>query len=91
MKIFLHGDKAAKQSTYQFNVNPGKSGLIAADDLPSAWKDGDEPREFKIQFHFGEATVDDQLGRWLILHGMCHDRAGTAPKVDLRKLIRGWL
>jgi hypothetical protein len=91
MRIYLHGDKAAKQASFPFSVNPGLSGMIAADDLPLAWKEHGEPKEFKIDFKFGAAEVDDMLGRWLIKNGMAFDRPGTAPKFDLKKMIRGWL
>jgi hypothetical protein len=91
MKVYLHGDKEIKQQAFRFTVSPGMSGLIAADDLPTEWKDGDRPREFALTFKFGETECDDLLARWLLKHGMVHDRPGTAPKIDLKKLIRGWL
>jgi hypothetical protein len=91
VRIYLHGDKPTKQPAFRFTVCPGLSGLIAEDDLPSEWKDGDRPREFALTFKFGEAECDDQLARWMLKHGMCHDRPGAAPKLDLKKIIRGWL
>jgi hypothetical protein len=92
VKVYLHGDREIKQQLFKYSINPGLSGLIAEDDLPREWKIGDEPREFKIEFSFGCAEVDDMLGRWLIKHQMVHDRPGKAPpKIvgALARLIRG--
>jgi hypothetical protein len=91
VKVYLHSAKETQQPVFRYSVNPGKSGLIAEADLPHAWRDGDEPREFVLNFKFGCAEVDDALGLWLLKHQMVHDRAGTAPKLDLKKIIRGWL
>jgi hypothetical protein len=90
--IYLHGDKPAKQSVFPFSVNPGLSGLISSDDLPLAWQENGSPKEFKLAFAFGECEVDEQLGRWLVKHGMAHTHPAKAtPKIlgQLAKLIRG--
>jgi hypothetical protein len=86
MKVYLHATKETQQPVFQFNVNPSASGFINESDVPSAWKG----KEFKLAFAFGECEVDDTPGLWLLKHQMVHDRAGTAPKLDLKKMIRGW-
>lgn len=73
MFVYLNGQKERTQARYTYTISPGQSGLINSDEIPSAWleEDGETPRTFTLEFYFGRAEVDEQLGQWLVYHGIC--------------------
>jgi hypothetical protein len=96
MLVYLTSLKERKQSSFWFSVNPGRSGLMKAAEVPAEWKEPDgEFKEFKIEYKYGRAEVDEQLGEWLVKHGMAHKSSlirttGKSILGGLAQTIRGY-
>lgn len=73
MKVYLPGTGAKTSPSHMLSVAP------AADtkgEVPADWVNNDnEPLQFRIQFKFGVAEVDDRMGRYLIERGICRKTA----------------
>lgn len=73
MIVYLHGSPDKRPvAEHTVIVCPGRH-LHGKSDLPSDWYDNTEaqpkPIEFPVKFHYGQAEVDDVLGKYMVAHG----------------------
>lgn len=96
MLVYLNGSKERKQASFAYSVNPGESGLMRPADVPAEFKNADGTnKEFKLEFKYGRAEVDEQLGEWMVKHGMVHKSSliratGKSMLGGLAQTIRGY-
>ncbi|MDR3473347.1 MAG: hypothetical protein P4M09_16935 [Devosia sp.] len=78
MKVYLPGTGAKNSRSHMLSVAP------AADtrgEVPVDWVTADnEPVQFRIEFAYGAAEVDDRLGKYLIERGICRKTALVLPR-----------
>lgn len=70
--MFIHGDgvRPPPAAHYMF-VTPAAH--LQNTEVPAAWIDAlNRPKDFHLHFVHGRAEVDDDLGRYLIKHGLAH-------------------
>jgi len=68
MKVYLHSDRAERLAAYSVHVCPAgdsdfhRSEKYGAAGFPKSWlTPAGDPKQMKIVFVFGAATVDDEL------------------------------
>lgn len=83
MKIYNTGYKAAAMPSFFMSVSPASH--LEGQELPSEWlTDKNEPIDFQVEFKFGKAEVDKNLGEYMIKYGLAsrtkliHDRVKVA-------------
>ena len=68
MKIYNTGSKAAAMPAFFMSVSPARH--LEGQEIPSEWMtDKKEPIDFQIEFKFGKAEVDKNLGEYMIKYG----------------------
>lgn len=69
MKVYLHG-RASEQRSHTLYCCP--AGHVEG-EVPAEWVDDDRrPKQFTVEFSFGQAEVPSALGRYLVEHGIAH-------------------
>lgn len=65
MKVYLEGEKPRAQASFIMCVAP--AAVAHNQEVPADWVDDkNNPVQFNIEFNYGEAEVDDSIGRWLV-------------------------
>jgi hypothetical protein len=68
MKVYTTGTKPARQPSFIMSIAPAAT---VSGDVPSNWVDDkNNPVQFNIEFKFGEAEVEDGLGKYLVENGL---------------------
>lgn len=69
MIVYASGEKAVLQPSYLLCICPARH--LEGEEMPAEWVTADnEPLELTVEFVFGKATVADNLGRYLVKHGL---------------------
>ncbi len=91
MFVYLTGSKERANPKHTLRVCPG--GTMREGEVPSEWMENGAPKRFEIPFVHGRASVDEQLGKWLIEKGIVQRsnliRATKSTLGSLAASIRG--
>jgi len=69
MKIYNNGSKAAAMPSFFMSVSPARH--LEGQEMPSEWvTDQNWPIDFQVEFKFGKAEVDKNLGEYMIKYGL---------------------
>lgn len=89
--VYLTGSKERANPSHILRVCPGAT--MSANDVPAEFMDGDKPKPFEITFVHGRASVDEQLGKWMIEKGVAQKtnliRRSGSTLGSLAAAIRG--
>jgi hypothetical protein len=74
MKIYLHSDNAERQAKYPVTIAPAADKLfVKPTECPKSWMQADgTPINFEINFAYGVADVDDEIGHYMVKRGIAH-------------------
>jgi hypothetical protein len=82
MIVYSKGEKAALQSSFLLSVCPARH--LEGQELPAEWvTDKNEPIDFNIEFVYGRAEVEENLGRYLVKHGFAACTRLILPKTAM--------
>lgn len=70
MKVYLAGEKQRRQKTFIMSVAPAAT--VRDQEIPAHWLEGKDnlPKQFNVEFSYGEAEVEDDIGRYLLEAGV---------------------
>jgi len=92
MYVYLTG---AKERTNEHTVYIAPAAITAAGDCPADWKDLEgHPKQFAVKFINGRASVEKELGEWMIKNGQAQRTSiirqpGKALLGSLASALRG--
>lgn len=70
MFIYLAGERERANPKHTMYVAPAADKRVGPNNIPSDWiNDDNTPKTFPIDFNYGRASVDEQLGRYLVSTG----------------------
>jgi hypothetical protein len=71
MRVYLHSDRAEKNKSYSVTVAPAADCDFVMGEVPASWLHPDgSPKQIEIVFSYGVATVEEQLGVYMIKRGI---------------------
>jgi len=69
MKVYLAGEKPRRQKLFLMCIAPAAT--LHNQEIPQAWLEHDgKPKQMNVEFEYGEAEVDDQIGAYLLKEGL---------------------
>lgn len=78
MKVYATGVKPSRQPTFIMSIAPAAT---TRGDVPSNWVDDkNNPVQFNVEFKFGEAEVEDSLGKYLVENGLVRRSRLVLPR-----------
>lgn len=82
MKVYHAGTKVRRQKSFMMSVAPAAD-LGRNQEAQSDWVDRENnPVQFNIEFTYGEAEVDDSIGKYLIDKGYCLRTRLILPRLE---------
>lgn len=87
MYVYLAGQKERESSHHMVYVAPAAYPGVDRNDVPSDWLigvgDKAEARTFEVKFNHGRAEVEQNLGEFMIKHGLCNRTRLVRPSAGL--------
>lgn len=81
MKVYILGEKPRNQPSFIMCIAPAAT--VTQQEVPASWVDGDnKPVQFNIEFKFGEAEVEDSIGRYLVESGLVRKTKLFLPRLE---------
>jgi hypothetical protein len=69
MIVYATGEKARAQKSFVLAICPARH--LEGAEMPAEWvTETNEPREMQVEFTYGRAEVPDNIGRYLLAHGL---------------------
>lgn len=82
MKVYCLGDKPRRQASYTMSIAPAAD-MTKNEEVPSLWVDGEnKPVQFNVEFIYGEAEVEDSIGRYLCERGLAKKTKIFLPRLE---------
>ncbi|MFG1388815.1 hypothetical protein [Xanthobacter versatilis] len=76
MKIYATGFRAFETARVHVYVTPG----ARRESDPVEWWVGETPRMYDVEFNYGAAEVPDELGKYMLDHGMAGRSKVVIPR-----------
>ena len=81
MKVYTTGEKSSVQSNYFLSICPGEHLGAEAAETSEWFDEKNQPLQFHVEFKHGIADVPENIGRYLVKHGLASKSRFVLPRI----------